>query len=171
MKYEKLLHHLREYHQNRLNCLRLTLDVYNYYRVLEDVCREEYGLLTYHNNRLYSLLKTLSITYYDTDVVEALHDSLYSELCMSGDNYYIHHDLKDKKVLMMLFEHVAEENFDERVVKGVTLITDYDGYGNEYYLHDYSESWYDDEGYYNYRSWAKESSIYDYVRVGLPTDF
>ena len=169
-KYEKLLTDVRRYHEDRLGELRLTLDIYNYYTVLEEVNKEEYGLLHYYNDRLYSLLKTLSITYYDENIVEALHDALYDELCISGDKYYIQHDLKDKKVLMMLFEHVAEENFDEAVVKGVNMLTDYDGYGNEYYLLDYQESWTDDEGYHS-RSWAKESDIYDYIRVGLPTDF
>lgn len=167
LKYYKLLRDLRSYHQSKLGELRLTLDVYNYYRVLEEVNADEYGVLSYYNDRLYSLLKTLSITYYDDVIVEALHDALYNELCMSGDKYYIQHDLRDKNVLKMLFEHVAEENYDETVVKDINIFTDYDGYGNEYYLHDYAESWTDEEGYH-YHLDEKESDIYDYIRIGLP---
>ena len=100
-KYEKLLNDLQVYHETLLKELRLTLDIYNYYKILEDVVSEEYGTLSYYNDRLYSILKTLSITYYDDDIVDALHDALYNELCMSGDKYYIKHDLRDKEILRM----------------------------------------------------------------------
>lgn len=167
MKYEKLLKHIREYHESNLKDLRLTLDVYNYYKILEDVLDEEYGLIQYYNNRLYSLVKTLSISNYDANVVNVLYDTLKNELKFSGDKYYIKQDLRNPDVLKMLYEHIAEEHFDESVVQDINIFTEYDGYGNEYYLHDYQEVWYDEEGYHCVM-WDKPSTIDDYVKVGLP---
>lgn len=165
IKYEKLLKDIRKYHENKLD-LKLTLDIYNYYRILEDVFDEEYGVMNYYNNRLYSIVKTLDIAYYNKDVVNVLYDILYSELKMSGDKYYIKQDLKCPEVLKMLYEHIAEEHFDENVVMDYNILTEYDGYGNEYYISDYQESWVDENGYHC-RFFEKESTIDDYNKVGL----
>lgn len=167
-KYFKLLKHLKEFHNTKIKELELTLDVYRYYTLLEKVFNEEYGELKYYDNRLYSLMKSLHICYYDEQVIESLYDFLFSELSMSGDKYYIKKDLHDVDVLKMLYEHVAEENFDNSVVHGVGLFEDYDGYGNDYFLHDYEESWYDENGVYHCKMWEKPSSIEDYVKIGLP---
>lgn len=170
IKYEKLIKHIREFHESKLGDLRLTLDIYNYYKLLEDVIDEEYGVITYYNNRLYSLVKTLDITNYNEDVVNVLNDTLKSELKFSGDKYYIKQDLKNPEILKMLYEHIAEEHFDETVVQDYNIFIDYDGYGNEYYLTDYEESWYDENGVYHCIMWDKESSIDDYKRIGLLND-
>lgn len=168
IKYEKLIKHIREFHESKLKCLRLTLDIYNYYKLLEDVLDEEYGVMTYYNNRLYSIVKTLDITNYKEDVVNVLNDTLYSELKFSGDKYYIKQDLKNPEILKMLYEHIAEEHFDETVVMDYNILTEYDGYGNEYYMSDYEHFWYDEDGTYHCVMWEKESTIDDYKRVGLP---
>ena len=167
-KYKKLLKDLKEYHNNlRDKELTLTLDVYLYHRELETVYNEEYGFLKDYNNRLYSIMKTIHITNYDKNVIDSLSDYLESNLLFANAKYYLDKDLTNIEVLKMLYEHIAEESFDEDVVMDMDIFREYDGYGNEYWIHDYSESW-EDEKWYHYRSWEKESSIDDYERVGLP---
>ena len=168
-KYRKLIKEVREYHESNIK-LKLILDIYRYYIFLEEMFDEEYGSIDYYNNRLYSILKTLDICYYNGEVVNSLHNFLYNELCFSGDKYYIKKDLKNPDVLKMLYEHVAEENGDETVVQSYNIYTEYDGYGNEYYISDYEESWTDEDGTYHCRTWAKPSTIEDYVKLGLPND-
>lgn len=167
-KYEKLIHDMKEYHKNFHEEFDLILDVYLYYRILEDVYNEEYGFLKDFNNHLYSIMKTIHISNYDKNVIDSLEDYLYSSLRMANGKYYLRQDLKDPKVLRMLYEHIAEESFDKDVIMDMNIFKDYDGYGNEYWIHDYSESWTDEDGGYHYRSWEKESSIDDYERIGLP---
>lgn len=168
-KYELLLEDLKKYHYNLLKEEGMggQLDYFIYFRELEKAFKDLYGELTYFNNRLYSLVKTLNITDYKEDVVNALHHKLYTELRMSGDKYYVKQDLNDKEVLKMLFEHVAEEHFDTEIVKDYNMFTGYDGYGNEYYIHQYSSFWSDDEGHHA-RFGSPKHSIDDYVRAGLP---
>lgn len=167
-KYEKLLVNLKDYHTDLFTKeLTLTLDVYIYFKFLKEVYDEEYGIINDYNNRLYTLVKTIRISNYDSDVIKALKPQLEDYLHFGNAKYYLKQDICNVEVLKMLFEHLAEENFDELVVKGYNMATEYDGYGNEYWIHQYSESWTDGEGHH-YRSWKPEHTIDDYVRVGLP---
>lgn len=167
-KYEKLLKEVKKFHNNhRDQELTLTLDVYLYYNLLEEVYDEEYGFLKDWNNQLYSIMKTINLTNYDENVVKSLTPYLESTLQFANGKYYLRQDLKNREVLKMLFEHIAEENMDELLVKGYNICTEYDGYGNEYWIHNYSESWHDDNGHH-YRSWEPEHTIEDYIKVGLP---
>lgn len=169
-KYEKLIKELKEYHNNlRDQKLTLTLDVYLYYKLLEEVYNEEYGFLTDWHNHLYCVMKTINISNYNEEVIKALQHWIKSSLTMAKGTYYLKQDLTDPKVLNMLYEHIAEEFLDEEVVMdSMDIFKDYDGYGNEYWTHDYSESWTDEDGTHHYRSWEPEHTINDYIRVGLP---
>lgn len=168
-KYEKLIKDIKKYHNElRDNELTLTLDIYCYYAIMEDVYNEEYGFLKDWNNHLYSIMKTIHISNYDEEVIKVLQHWIKSSLNMANGRYYLQKDLTNPKILKMLYEHIAEEFFDEEVIMdNMNIFKQYDGYGNEYWIHDYSESWEDEEGYH-YRSWEPEHTIEDYVKVGLP---
>ena len=167
-KYEKLLKDIKCYHNEyRDKELSLTLDVYVYYKLLEDVYNEEYGVLRDWNSQLYSVMKTIDISNYNSDVVEVLNPYVENLLHFCNGKYYLKQDLKDPEILKMLYEHIGEESFDEMLVKDYNICTEYDGYGNEYWLYENEESWVDEDGYH-YRSWGKSSTIDDYKKVGLP---
>jgi hypothetical protein len=169
-KYEKLLDEVKNFHNSfRDEELELTLDVYLYYKILEEVYNQEYGCLKDWHNHLYSIMKTIHISNYDKKVIGSLKHYINVALTMANGKYYLKQDLTDPKILHMLYEHIAEESFDEEVIiDSMDIFKKYDGYGNEYWIHDYSESWTDEEGWYHYRSWDKESTIEDYNKVGLP---
>lgn len=168
-KYNKLIRDVKEFHNSfRDKELSLTLDVYCYYSILEEVYNEEYGFLNDWHDDLYSVMKTINMTGYNKDVIQVLQHWIKTSLYMANGTYYLQKDLTDPKVLHMLYEHIAEESFDEDVIMDtMDIFREYDGYGNEYWIHEYSESWEDENGYH-YRSWQKESTIDDYERIGLP---
>lgn len=168
LKYEKLIKDIKKYHGKLINELHLQLDFFVYFKVLEEEYQNNYGFIQQYNNKLYAILKTLNITNYAPELINVLQEELKWQLEFAGDKYYINQDLKDREVLDMLFEHIAEEFFDEEIVHDVELFYDYDGYGNEYFLPDYQKSWIDEDGTRHFRSWEKESSINDYEKRGLP---
>lgn len=168
-KYEKLIDDVKKYHNKmRDEELELTLDVYEYYKILEEVYNEKYGMLKDWNHQLYCIMKTIQITNYKEDVIEALQNHLELVLTMCNGKYYLQQDLKNPKILKMLYQHIAEETFDEMEVMDYNICTEYDGYGNEYWIHEYSKSWTDDEGRHHYQSWEPQHTIEDYEKVGLP---
>lgn len=166
-KYDCLLRDLKEYHYTLLDDIHLQLDYFIYFRELEKAYKDTYGEIIDYNNRLYSIIKTIRITNYDEKVIQSLQKALSSELKFSGDKYYSHKNLTDKNLLRMLYEHVAEEHFDEEVVKYPNICTGYDGYGNEYWLMDYHQYWSDDTGHHLRVSHPKHT-INNYIRMGLP---
>ena len=166
-KYMKLIHDLRVEHEKRIG-LKYTLEIYVYYRYIEEVYQEEYGFLTDYTYHLYSIMKTIHITNYNDDVINSVLPFLKSTLEFCDGKYYLKHDLTDKKVLKMLYEHIAEESMDEEIVKYYNILMDYDGYGNEYYIHDYQETWTSEDGGHCCRFWEPQHTIEDYVKVGLP---
>ena len=167
-KYDKLIHDIRKYHEkNLLKGLKYTIEYYYYYSCLEDEYKKEYGVLKYFNNYLYSIIKTIHISNYKQDVINVLYPYLKNALFMDDGKYYLKKDLHDPKVLNMLYEHVAEENSDSELVKDYNILTEYDGYGNEYWINEYSKSWEDDTGYHA-EFWEPEVTIDDYIKIGLP---
>lgn len=175
MKYKKLLEEINEYHNNLVaQELELTLDYFNYMKVLEEVYHEEYGVIFDYKNRIYSILKTINATYYSPDVIKSLEKYLYDYLRIAGDKYYVNKDLTDKCVLEMLWEHIGEENYDEEVVRGADVFYDYDGYGNEYFIPDYMKSWttINDDGTRTHHGKisSPNSTIEDYKKLGLPSN-
>ena len=118
------------------------------------------------NHSLYSILKTINCSNYDTNVINVLFPYLESFLILSGDKYYQTQDLKDAEILEMLYEHITEEAFDEIQYLKDDIFADFDGYGNKYYFHDYSESWVDENDVYHHKFWDKPSSIADFIQKG-----
>lgn len=137
-KYYRLIKDIKKYHHGLLvGVLEYQLEYYLYCFELETAYKNEYGVLNTKDVHLYSLLKTIDYAFYDEEVILALHSHLYNLLKGGGDKYYIRKDLTDPDNIRMLFNHVAEENFDGDVVKGPGLIDYDDGYGNrEYYEYD-----------------------------------
>lgn len=137
-KYYRLIADIKKYHNDLLkDVLEYQLEYYLYCFELEKAYRDRFGELNTADVNLYSLLKTIDYAFYDEEVILALHSHLYNLLKWSGDKYYICKELTDPDNIRMLFNHVAEENFDKKVVKGPGLIDYDDGYGNrEYYEYD-----------------------------------
>ena len=137
-KYYRLIKDIKQYHHGLLEgVLEYQLEYYLYCFELETAYKNEYGVLNTKDVHLYSLLKTIDYAFYDEEVILALHSHLYNLLKWSGDKYYICKELTDPDNIRMLFNHVAEENFDGDVVQGPGLIDYDDGYGNrEYYEYD-----------------------------------
>lgn len=168
-KYEKLIKHLKDFHYDMFSKdLTLTLDVYRYFKFIEDVYDSEYGFIKDFDNRLFALIKTIKVTNYNPDVINVLKDTLKMTLMFSNAKYYLKQDFTDVEILRMLYEHLAEENFDELEVKDYNICTEYDGFGNEYWIHQYFESWTDEDGTHHYCSWKPEHTINNYIRIGLP---
>lgn len=138
LKYYRLIADIKKYHHGLLeDVLEYQLEYYLYCFELEKAYRDRFGELNTADVNLYSLLKTIDYCFYDEEVILALHSHLYNLLKGGGDKYYIRKDLTDPDNIRMLFNHVAEENFDGDVVKGPGLIDYDDGYGNrEYYEYD-----------------------------------
>ena len=137
-KYYRLIKDIKKYHHGLLvGVLEYQLEYYLYCFELERAYLERFGELNTADVHLYSLLKTIDYCFYDEEVILALHSHLYNLLKGGGDKYYIRKELTDPDNIRMLFNHVAEENFDKTVVKGPGLIDYDDGYGNrEYYEYD-----------------------------------
>lgn len=162
MKYYKLLKDLHKYHQDLLDGeITLILDYFLYTDAFREVYFDKYGVLNYdyNNNRLYSILKVIHLSYYNPKVIDTLSEYLEHELYLCGDNYYVHHNLKDLEVLKVLCEHVFEENFDESVVYFAKLFNDFDGYGNEYNTLDYTSSWEEP---------LEDGSVVNHWRISFP---
>ena len=138
LKYYRLIADIKKYHNDLLkDVLEYQLEYYLYCFELEKAYRDRFGELNTADVNLYSLLKTIDYCFYDEEVILALHSHLYNLLKWGGDKYYICKELTDPDNIRMLFNHVAEENFDKTVVKGPGLIDYDDGYGNrEYYEYD-----------------------------------
>ena len=136
--YSFIIADIKKYHNDLLkDVLEYQLEYYLYCFELEKAYRDRFGELNTADVNLYSLLKTIDYCFYDEEVILALHSHLYNLLKWSGDKYYICKELTDPDNIRMLFNHVAEENFDKTVVKGPGLIDYDDGYGNrEYYEYD-----------------------------------
>lgn len=162
-KYSKLIHHMKKYHMdNLLEWIELQLDYMNYTKLLEDVYDEEYGVITDWNYNLFSTVKVIRNSNYDPVIVESLQGELRKWLSWCNGKYYLRQDLSDREVLDMLYEHVVEESFlDKTVYQGHEMFQNYDGYGGTYYVHEYSESFTDEDGFHG-RFWNKPSSIEDY---------
>lgn len=137
-KYYRLIVDIKKYHHGLLeDVLEYQLEYYLYCFELEKAYRDRFGELNTADVNLYSLLKTIDYCFYEEEVILALHSHLYNLLKWGGDKYYICKDLTDPDNIRMLFNHVAEENFDKDVVKGPGLLDYDDGYGNrEYYEYD-----------------------------------
>lgn len=170
-KYMKLLEHIKNFHFELYNeQMDLVLDHYIYSSELENVYDEEYGFIKDFNCRLYSMIKTIHNVNYNPEIIQVLKPYLKNGLIFANAKYYLKKDFTDVNILKMLYEHLAEENFDEFIVQARNICTDYDGYGNEYWIHQYSESWTDEDGIYYHRSWEPKHTIDDYIRLGLPED-
>ena len=166
-KYNKLIKDIKKYHMNEcLEWITLQLDYYQYQKILEDVYHEEYGKLNDWNHNLYSIMKTIHLSNYNSTVIDVLFPYLERYLIISGDKYYQNQNLKDPEILEALYEHITEESFDEIQYLTDNIFAGFDGYGNEYYFHEYSESWTDDDGVHHYRSWEKPSTINDFIKKG-----
>lgn len=166
MKYDKLIKDIKKYHDSLLDWIDLQLDYYVYCKELETIFKNEYGTIKDYNNSVYSIIKTIHLSRYNKEIISALSDLLKKHLIFSGDKYYLEQDLSDPEILDMLYEHITEEAWDESQYTGCNnMFVDFDGYGNEYYIHEYEESWEDENGWHC-RSWNPEHTIKDYVRRG-----
>ena len=166
MKYDKLIKDIKKYHNSLLDWIDLRLDYYVYCKELETVFENEYGIIKDYDNSVYSIIKTIHLSYYNKEIISALSDLLKKHLIVSGDKYYLEQDLSDPEILDMLYEHISEEAWDESQYTGFnSMFVDFDGYGNEYSTHEYEEFCEDENGW-DWRSWNPEHTINDYVRRG-----
>ena len=79
--------------------------------------------------QLWGLVKTIHDSFYDSDLVSALQNSIKSLLHITGGEYYTTLDLTDKEVLRELYYVLCEVNHTSDGFKGHDMWHYYNGYG------------------------------------------
>lgn len=133
MKYDKLLEDMNDFYNNYLleNDLFLKLDVYLLRIYSKEFYRKEYGVISSEEClNLYSLVNTVRLMNYDTNILNSLLDNIKFELNLVGGYYYLNKSLDNPDVIKELYIHLAESVGDSDIFKGHELFYNYDGYGN-----------------------------------------